>query len=145
MTPADLVKRHEGFRRLAYDDASGLTVVPGRQVRGNISVGWGRNLIGEGVSGDEADVLLDNDVARCVADLTGIFGDAFANADPARQAALVDIRYNVGPEGFRRFPKMIAAVKAGDWNTAADECLNSNIAPIRARDDAELLRNCALP
>lgn len=145
MTPADLVKRHEGFRRLAYDDASGLTVQPGRQVRGWVTIGFGRNLIGEGISSAEADILLGNDIAACVADLIGIFGDAFTNADPARQAALVDIRYNVGAEGFRKFVKMIAAVKAGDWDAAADECLNSAIAPIRKRDDAELLRNCTLP
>lgn len=145
MNVADLIKRHEGFRALAYDDASGLTLKPGRQVMGSVSIGFGRNLYGRGVTTAEANLLLDNDLAECRQDLVTIFGDLFTNAAPERQAALIDLRYNVGPMGFRQFVKLIAAVKAGDWESAAQEAIASKVAPIRARDDAALLRSCALP
>lgn len=149
MTPSDLIKRHEGYRAFVYDDASGLILKPGRMVKGSPTIGWGRDLISAGVSTDEANTLLDHDVAACIADLGAIFGDVFASADPARQAALIDMRYTLGPNRFRQFVQMIDAIKAGDWNAAADAALASKWAReearIRARDDAELLRSCALP
>lgn len=149
MTPSDLIKRHEGFRAFCYDDASGLTLEPGRTVKGNPTIGWGRDLIAAGVSAAEADALLANDVSACLADLGAIFSDAFTGADPARQAALVDMRYTLGPTRFRQFVQMINALRAGDWNAAADAALASKWAceeaRIRARDDAELLRKGMLP
>ncbi len=46
--------------------------------------------------------------------------------------ALLDMIYNLGPEGlFRGFPHLIAAVRAGAWAQAAERCLRSGPGPAR--------------
>ena len=50
----------------------------------------------------------------------------FGGLDPIRQRALVDMRFQLGPIGFRGFSRMIAAVAAGDYARAAVEALDSD-------------------
>ena len=46
--------------------------------------------------------------------------------------ALLDMIYNLGPEGlFRGFPHLIAAIEAGAWTQAAECCLRRGPSPAR--------------
>ena len=119
----DLVRAHEGERRLVYDDADGKTLTPGETVVGNPTIGVGRNLIGNGLSADEIDYLLHNDIAAVQRFLGGY--PWFGGLDEVRQAALTDMAFNEGDRGFADFVRMIAALDTGDYATAASELLNS--------------------
>lgn len=120
------LKLDEGYRRHAY-------VCPA----GAITVGYGRNIDkdagGPGISAEEAGQLLDNDIAACGNDLSALF-PAWVAFSHVRKAALINLRYQLGPARFRAFRKMIAAIDKGDWLTAAAELADSNImkqTPIR--------------
>lgn len=135
---ARLIIMHEGFRQFAYDDSDGLTA---RAPKGKLTIGYGRNLESRGLSQQEAMYLLMNDVADC----HGLLKNRpwFYNAKPARQAALIDMCYNMGFTGLMGFRKMIAAMVNDDWDLAADEALDSRWADQvgrRARNIAHIFR-----
>ncbi len=94
-----------------------------------------------GLRDNEIEYLLENDIKECLSDLETIFPN-FREIDEVRQAVLVDMRFNLGPKGFRSFKKFIAAVKGGYWFLAAEEMRNSrwyNQVGIRARRLCEMM------
>ena len=105
---------HEGFISKVYKDPAG-----------NLTIGYGRNLEGKGITRYEAFMLLRNDIEECEADLYKIFGLMFWDMDDNRCLALIDMRYNLGPAGFRNFVGMINAIKQGYYAQAAKEIRNS--------------------
>jgi lysozyme len=122
------IARHEGCRLRPYMDTVG-----------KITIGYGRNLTDRGISQQTADDWLREDIEDCIHALTVY--PWFLDLSEARQAVCVDIMFNVGQAGFTKFHKMIAAIERGDFMAATDEILNSRIAPMRARDNALLMRN----
>ena len=106
--------KHEGFSSVPY-----------KCTAGKITIGYGRNLEDRGITEDEARILLRNDIAICEADLFKIFGKALYNLDDNRRYALIGMRYNLGATGFRRFKKLIAAVKCRNFYRAAREMKSS--------------------
>ena len=132
-----LIQAHEGKRLLAYDDATGETIKPGYTMIGNPTIGIGRNLLGKGITGIEALLLMENDILECVLDLHRIFYD-FGSLSTARQDALADMRFTLGPAGFRKFEKMIGAIIEKDWLDAANEVRESNWFKGPAKKRAEL-------
>lgn len=125
-----LIKRHEGCELRAYNCTEGF-----------LTIGYGRNLDTRGISPDEAEYLLSNDIQAVVDDLETF--PWWGSLAEHRQAALADLRFCVGGEGFRKFRRMIAALEAGDWDGAADEILDSKFAQQtgrRAPELAEIMR-----
>ena len=108
-----IILRHEGFRAKPY-----------KCTAGKLTVGIGRNLEDRGITKDEAMILLRNDIAECEADLFRIFPKLFDLSDN-RRWALIDMRFNLGPERFRLFTRMIKAVKANDFIEAARQARDS--------------------
>jgi lysozyme len=117
----DLLSLHEGVRLKAYDDATGKTVMPGDTVRGNVSIGIGRNLIGNGISTREMKALLKNDIAR--ARKRAERYKWFSAMNPPRQAVIVSLIFNMG--NIDSFVRMRAAIAVKDWETSAVELLDS--------------------
>jgi len=68
--------------------------------------------------------LLGNDIEECRRDLEEIFQGFDLLPEPV-QLVLVDMRFNLGPNRFRNFKRMIAAVKNQDFNGAAAEMKDS--------------------
>ena len=67
-----------------------------------------------------------------------------SNLDDARASVLLDPAFNLGINGLLHFPKMLAALAAGDWKTAHDELLDSDAArelPSRYNALAQILLN----
>ena len=60
---------HEGEVLRAYDDATGRVVNPGDTVKGWLTIGVGRNLVGRGITQAESRYLLANDIAAVDAEL----------------------------------------------------------------------------
>ena len=103
---------HEGLRLKPYTDSVG-----------KLTIGVGRNLTDKGISKAEAMTLLDHDIDECVTDLATF--PWFAGLDPVRQRVLVDLRFNLGPKGFRSFARTLASVEQGDYVTAGEQMLQS--------------------
>ena len=108
-----LIKEHEGVRRFPY-----------RCSAGKLTIGVGRNLDDVGLRSDEIEYLLENDLKECIADLKRIFSN-FEEIDEVRQAVLIDMRFNLGPGGFRSFKNFIQAVRGGYWLLAAQHMKDS--------------------
>ena len=106
--------RHEGLKLKPYKCTAGKT-----------TIGVGRNLDDKGISEDEAIYLLREDILECITDLYTVFNSNWHNLTKPRMDALIDLRFNLGPTRFRKFKKMILAVKNMDYSKAADEMKNS--------------------
>ena len=113
----------EGDRPLPYDDATGQTVTPGTTVKGNVSIGIGRNLL-DGLSPAERAFLFSNDTDTVEDDLTANFG-WWSGLDDVRQRAFAEMRFNLGHDGFRAFHQTIADAVAKDWDATADQVMTS--------------------
>ena len=123
----DMLKRQEGKSRWAYEDHLGY-----------VTVGVGRCLDPEkglGLSDDEIDYLLRNDITRCYQELD-VF-DWFHNLDETRQHAIVSMLFQLGLPKFLEFKKTLAFLAGGKYSQAAEEMLDSRWArqtPNRARE-----------
>lgn len=104
---------HEGYKPFAY-----------RCSAGKLTVGIGRNLENKGLTLDESLYLLRNDIRECVEDLWAIF-PSFHNLSAVKRHVLIDMRFNLGATGFRRFKRMICAVEKRDFTLAAHEMMDS--------------------
>jgi len=62
---------------------------------------------------------------------------------PARRA-LVDMAYNLGVHGLAMFPHMLAAVNAGDWEMAANQCHRSTCRDTRNAWTAQMFVDAAI-
>jgi len=105
-------------------------------------VGFGRNLTQIGLSEEEAEFLLENDIRRVEKELERF--PWFENLNTARRAAITSLNYNLGLTRFLKFKKMIKALEKGNWPKAAFEVYpNSRYAeqvPLRAYEIYELIR-----
>lgn len=127
----DMLIRHEGLKLKPYKDQYG-----------NCTIGVG-HLLRNGITEQCALLLLRSDLMEVLADLERIFQEQYVEINNRRRKALVSMRFNLGPYGFRSFKRMIEAVQNNDWDKAADEALDSLWAkqvPERANEIAEMLR-----
>lgn len=85
------------------------------------------------------DTLLLQDIDAFAAQLTRQL-PAWTGYPESAQQALFDMAYNLGVGGLMKFPKMLAACAAGDWETAATECRRNGIGDDRNADTAALFR-----
>lgn len=107
------------------------------------SIGVGRNLEDMGISRNEAELMLVNDIDRCTNEATAIFGIAFYFMDYTIQTVIIDMLFNMGHTRFMTFTNMIKAIKTGNRKQAAVELLDSKYAKKlhgRAGRNAELIR-----
>jgi len=110
------LKRHEGVESHAYECSEG-----------KITVGVGRNIDqkgGMGLSDDEIDYLLQNDIERVIKELSSEYS-WFNALDDVRKDAMVDISFNLGQTRLRLFVRALAAMESGDYKEAATEFLDS--------------------
>jgi lysozyme len=107
------LKRDEGIRRFPYFDINGHT-----------SIGVGRNLSAEGLSDDEIEYLLGNDV-KFIYNTLDTRLPWFTNLDPVRQGALTNMAFNLGFAGLEKFPDFLSAMAKGQWQEASVRMLNS--------------------
>lgn len=121
----------------------GLRLKPYRCTEGKLTIGVGRNLDDVGITRDEAMMMLDHDITRSTNAAAEVVGrDVFGTLNPARQAALVSMAFQMGRDGLADFNRMLLAVRAGDWENAHANALDSKWArqtPARAQRIAKML------
>jgi len=129
-----MLKVHEGVETYAYKCSENKT-----------TIGVGRNVDkagGLGLSDDEVDYLLQNDIDRVILELDSEY-DWFSDLDDVRQDAMVDISFNLGQTRLRAFKKALSAMSEGDWDEAADQFMDSRWSEqvgIRAKNLTEMIR-----
>jgi len=124
---ADALKAEEGFVAHCYICTAGAH-----------TVGYGRNIDadgGIGISEDEADHLLRNDIDRTIKECQQWAW--FDDLDPARQSVVVQLCFQLGRPRLSQFKRMLSALsqQPPDYNLAAAELLDSRFAnevPARA-------------
>lgn len=104
--------RHEGVRLKVYSDSVGVP-----------TIGVGRNLRDKGITHAEAMVLLEHDIDECVRDCHTFHW--FDGLDSVRQRVIVNMRFQLGSFGVRKFKNTLAAVARGDYESAANGMLKS--------------------
>lgn len=94
----------------------GLRLKPYKCPAGKLTCGYGRNLEDKGITEEEARHMLENDIEECFEDLeTMIFCGLWAQFPEQIKLVFLDMRYNLGPSGFRMFKRMISAAVHKDW------------------------------
>jgi lysozyme len=113
----------------------GLRLHPYVDTVGKLTIGYGRNLTDDGISLEEAALLLTHDIDRHVGDLFRT--DPFvARLDAVRQIVLAEMVVNLGIGRLRGFVQMWARLHAGDYAGAAREMRRSTWAQqVGARAD----------
>jgi lysozyme len=110
------------YEQLRRDEA--VRPHPYTDTKGHLTIGVGRNLDAKGLSGEEIDHLLTNDVQELLIELRGRL-PWFDSLDDARQGVILNMAFNMGFSGLEGFPRMLQAVAKGEWDVAADEMRDS--------------------
>ena len=109
----DGIKQDEGFSAKPY-----------KCTAGKLTIGYGRNIEDIGVSEDEAQYMLNNDISYCYKKIKAVF-PFFETLSKPRQYVLINMCYNVGITRLAGFKIMLAELSQGNYNQAAAEMLNS--------------------
>jgi len=128
----DHIKEYEGYSNVLYKCTSNKW-----------TIGYGRNLQDVGISKDEAEYMLNNDVDIAIQELEDNFD--LWNLPEAAQIVLVDMCYNLGLTKLLDFKLMLKAIQDDDWQEAAHQLMSSKYASQvkrRARFNAALLLSC---
>jgi lysozyme len=112
MTLVEMLKRDEGVRLFPYKDSVGI-----------LTVGCGRNLEDVGLSMDEVDYLLFNDIQKCEIEARKYAW--FKDLNETRRNVVLSMIFNLGPTGFAGFRNTIADIAAGNYEQAASRMLQS--------------------
>lgn len=109
----DQLVRDEELRLKPYTDSVG-----------KLTIGIGRNLTDKGISFQEAQGLLANDIADATADLEAKLPWT-ATLDDVRKGALLNMAFNLGIGGLLEFHDFLARMQRGDFSGAAGAMLDS--------------------
>lgn len=117
----------------------GVETKPYKCTAGYLTIGVGRNIEERGLSDDEIDYILGNDVDIATSELASTFA-WFSGLDDVRMRVVVDMVFNLGMPRFKQFQNMIAAIEAEDWSEAAAQMMDSRWAK-QVGQRAERLRD----
>jgi lysozyme len=117
-----MIMDHEGVRNTPYKDSQGLwTIGVGHLIGDGRSLPpqWNRQF-----SDDEVMALFAKDYLKHKAGAER--GPGYDKANQTGRAALIDLAFNMGNNWYSKFPKATTALKAGDFNTASVEMIDSD-------------------
>jgi len=104
-------------------EREGEELKPYRCTAGKLTIGYGRNIEDNGITVEEAEFLLCNDIQNAMGSLEKIFGRR--NLPALIVEAFTDMIINMGETRFRGFVNMIEAAMANNWATTANEAMDS--------------------
>lgn len=112
-----LLRLHEGFVSHAYEDST-----PEKY----LTIGYGRLIderLGGGISQEEAEYLLNNDIQNCIKILSAQV-PTFSELSETRKIVLINMYFNLGNRLFK-FSNMLSAIHEQDYEEAARQMLDS--------------------
>lgn len=121
--------------------------IPYEDHMGNLTCGYGRlidpRIPGAGFREEEAQFMLANDVKAMLSELDDNF-PFWRNMEYSAQRAVINMAFQLGMPGLKKFKNMWAHLKKGDYLAASEAALDSLWAqqtPNRARTVAAMMRN----
>lgn len=134
----------EGIQTYVYDDATGKRIVSGYTVQGHPTIGVGFSLDTAGLQDNEIDFIFKNRQTYLINWCEAYLQSIWTLLCEPRQRVILNMLYECGTGGFKEFINFIAALKAGDFDTAANEILYSKAAaqsPARWQWNANTMRS----
>tara|TARA_R100000482_G_scaffold69066_1_gene25955 strand:+ start:1401 stop:1844 length:444 start_codon:yes stop_codon:yes gene_type:complete len=128
-----MLKKHEGLRTFPYKCSEN-----------KLTIGIGRNLEANGISEEEANYLLENDIKRVTENLTKNWGVWRTLPENARLVC-IDMAFQMGINGFMSFVNTRKLMEEHMWIDASEEILRSKYAiqtPNRALYNSRQLALC---
>ena len=107
------LKVHEGVRSKVYLDTEGIE-----------TIGVGRNLRDRGLSDDEIELMLANDIRDFQEEVERAFS-WWSDLDDVRQRVVVDMAFNMGLGSLSKFVNTLAHIENGRYEEASVEMLDS--------------------
>lgn len=104
---------HEGWKNKPYKCTAGKK-----------TIGVGRNIDDNGLSDDEIDLLLNNDIGRCILELN-VNLPWWSTKPEAAQHVLLDMCFNIGITRLLGFKKTLLLIYQNKYSDAASEILKS--------------------
>jgi lysozyme len=146
-----LIRKHEGCEYISYNDTEGKRTIAigfnldkeGARTRIE-ALGLNYDSVYEGthvLTYEHCNALLKVDLDDAI-DNARVLVSNFDEQPEDVQSVIVDMIYNLGPSGFSKFVKTIAALVAKDYCTAVAEMSVSKWArqvPNRAKDDIDIV------
>jgi lysozyme len=147
-------KMEKIIKRLEFHE--GCVLKPYYCPTGHLTIGIGHNIearpfteeekkaIGDwekGITKNMAYMICRNDVNLCLDKLKTL--DFWKSLDEERQYALIDVCFNIGWQGLKKFRKMLKALSEKNYAEAANQLLDSKYAtqtPKRAKRIAKLIK-----
>jgi len=102
----------------------GIRLKPYYCTAGKLTIGVGRNLQDNGIGKAEAQFMLENDIVRIIKELD-LMLPFWRDLSPNRQAAVVNMAFNLGTFGLSKFTKTIELLRSEKFDEAGDEMLRS--------------------
>jgi len=107
------LKRHEGVKLKLYTCSAG-----------KLTIGVGRNIQDNGITMEEAEYFLQNDIAEARSQLLHAF-PWMDELNDARISAMINFTFNVGIGTVKKFEKALAALKEKNYDEAANQMMKS--------------------
>jgi|TARA_Y100000361_G_C11128308_1_gene327354 lysozyme len=126
------LRLHEGVEHKPYTDTVG-----------KLTIGVGRNLDDRGLSDDEIDYILANDI-KIVEDELDVWWKDWRTMDETRQRVVADMLFNMGRPTLAKFKNFLSALQEQDYERASVEMMDSNWArQVKGRADtlARMMRD----
>ena len=111
----EMIMSHEGRVLHGYLDS-----------RGFLTIGYGRMIddrLKGGITQEEAEYLLDNDIKRCIKEADEY--PWFEKLNEPRRAVIISMLFNMGGPRFQGFFKMRRAIEEEDFVEAAAQMMDS--------------------
>jgi len=148
MTVRDLVLKHEGLKLFPYTDSVGKkTIGVGHCL--DVSPLPADYYEPDGsISEATAMEVFDEDLDKATASCLKLTEPWWLSLNEPRQAALIDMCFNLGETGLAGFAHMLGCLSAGNWVSAGAAAMQSKWAqqvPDRALEDAVMLRTGRWP
>lgn len=131
----NMLKYDEGCKLEIYKDTLGYYTIGighlvSKESEFSIAVATLDSSIGRSTNGIitdiEAQTLFQSDVAKAKSSLSQYgLGSLLNNLDPVRQAALINMSFQLGAHGVANFKNSMALLARGEWEAAANELKNS--------------------
>lgn len=126
------IKAHEGFRSRPY-----------RDIKGKLTIGFGRNLDDNPLTEEEGWFLSKGPIAEAISHAPLLVHNWDGLGD-ARQNVLIELVYNIGLTKALKFREMRRFLDERDFPAAASELLDSEwrveVGPTRSGEMADQLR-----
>jgi len=127
------IGKNEGIRNKVYNDPLGIPTVgigfnlersAAEWVMKKIGANYHAVLLGHPLTDEQVIALFQMNLNEAKAICKDVF-PCWAHFSANRKLALVDMAFNLGRPRLVKFKRMIGAVQRADWNTAADEAMDS--------------------